>query len=265
MIAQHEEQERRLRQQQAMRQPAGAACPAGAAAAGRDLDSGAGAPRGQAPAAAMAARAAPVLIGGLKQCLLAHLFREAREQSLAAAAAAVTAAGKGLTRGPGSTGSLPILAAASRAASTPQQLGLGNGRFGHSASLPIIGLGDGGLAPAPTPAAVPTPVAAAGPVCYHWRRPLDRFYYYFDAYLELLMWKVRVRVRVRVGGGRNREVWQTHRPCVVFRLAAGINTGLPGAPTSHLSIIHTITLPLTAPHFRQPLAAPCHPAGTAAG
>jgi hypothetical protein len=264
VIAQHEEQERRLRQQQARQHPAGARHQAGAAAAGRDLDAGAGVggPTGQPPAAGTGPTgAAPALISGLKQCLLAHLFKEAREQSLAAAAAAVAAAaGRGLPRKPGSTGSLPILAAASRAGSVPQQQGLGNGRFGHSASLPIIGPGDGGLGPAPTAparAAVPIPVPAAGPVCHHWRRPLDRFYYYFDAYLELLMWKVRVRVWVAESGRGGRTGPRWLGGANGWRLAS--DKGPQGAPKSQLSVIHTVTLPLTRPHFPKHLATPCSP------
>ncbi|EFN57545.1 hypothetical protein CHLNCDRAFT_143175 [Chlorella variabilis] len=133
------------------------------------------------------------LIGGLKQCLLSCLFREAQHQSLAVAAAAAEAASeggraaggsqapgagmvRGLARASGSTGNLP---SATAAAAPPPQLQRVAGSSGNLAGLQGAAArqhgGGGGLGLLP-----------------HWRRPLDRFYYYFEAHLELLMWKAQL-------------------------------------------------------------------------
>jgi hypothetical protein len=134
------------------------------------------------------------LIGGLKQRLLACLFLQAQQQALEAAAAAKaapspslsanpltwgtgasTGANGGMTRATGSDGNLPSATASGMA---PPRLPRVAGSSGNlPALLPRRPLAGGG--------------PAAGPVLQpHWRRPLDRFFYFFEAYLELLMWRV---------------------------------------------------------------------------
>lgn len=173
--------------------------PAGAGAAA--LAGPAAVAAGGAPAAVPAGQAAAgqrtagggSILSGLKQQLLAYLFREAQRQS-AEAAGAASAADE-----PQSAGDLQPLAMSGRGGSTASLLsavapaqpqrpsGLG-GQGGSTSSLRGLGgstsslgglggSGDGGHPP-----------SAAHP---HWRRPLDRFHYYFEAYAELLMWKVR--------------------------------------------------------------------------
>lgn len=174
--------------------------PAGAGAAA--LAGPAAVAAGGAPAAVPAGQAAAgqrtagggSILSGLKQQLLAYLFREAQRQS-AEAAGAASAADE-----PQSAGDLQPLAMSGRGGSTASLLsavapaqpqrpsGLG-GQGGSTSSLRGLGgstsslgglggSGDGGHPP-----------SAAHP---HWRRPLDRFHYYFEAYAELLMWKAQL-------------------------------------------------------------------------
>lgn len=164
------------------------------------------------------------LIGGLKQCLLSCLFREAQHQSLAVAAAAAEAASeggraaggsqapgagmvRGLARASGSTGNLP---SATAAAAPPPQLQRVAGSSGNLAGLQGAAArqhgGGGGLGLLP-----------------HWRRPLDRFYYYFEAHLELLMWKVGpwlpwMAVQLPQGCWRRRRWWWWWRERCAVRL-----------------------------------------------
>ena len=160
------------------------------------------------------------LITGLKQCLLARLFAEAQQQSQAAAAAAADAAtacaaapaAGSLHRVVGSTGSLPSAAAA---AAPPLGLhrtaGSGGSLLGLAAhGGPSAGLGSGGGNLTPYP---------------HWRRPLDRFYYYFEAHMELLMWKVRCG-ETRAHAARCNRRWRARRATCCA--AGGIASLLPG-------------------------------------
>lgn len=139
-------------------------------------------------------------MGGLKQQLLAYLFREAQRQSAEAAssssagpeptAACETQPG-GLGGRGGSTASLlsAVAPPQPRAFSGFSSLGGSTGSLrglgGSTGSLGGLGGDEGG-----------PPHSAAQP---HWRRPLDRFHYYFEAYAEMLMWKVRAQ-RLRKGG-----------------------------------------------------------------
>ncbi|KAL4425493.1 hypothetical protein ABPG75_009509 [Micractinium tetrahymenae] len=223
VIAQHEAAERQLWQQG----PQPPSQPRTAAAAGAPASQPAGAAggvpgMGPAAAAAAASRGASPdsesmeeelgghpgtaepspLLGGLKQCLLAYLFREAQHQAQAAAAAAAAApcsgacqavcgsgaaaegaAQTGLAGGGGSTASLLSAAAPSR-----QRLGGGQGgslgglaRCGSSDSLASGAAAGGGQQQ-----------QQAQQQQAHWRRPLDRFCYYFQAYCELVMWKAQL-------------------------------------------------------------------------
>lgn len=264
MLAQHEECERRLRQQQRRPQHA-SGVPLGAAAAsapglstshaaptvslqqqqpdrglasGR-LDPASGIAAGQAPqsrdavagpatmpaaAGAAAVDSAPAgvpaappaargavgqqatgggsVLGGLKQQLLAYLFREAQRQSAEAAASSAGGpeppeAGEPQPHGLGGLGG--STASLLSAVAPTQPRGFASlGRQGSSASS-LRGLGGstsslGGLGGGD---AGNQPQSAAHP---HWRRPLDRFHYYFEAYAEMLMWKVRVAGQQGVGG-----------------------------------------------------------------
>ncbi|KAL4421088.1 hypothetical protein ABPG77_009615 [Micractinium sp. CCAP 211/92] len=180
--------------------PAAAEGAAAAAAAVRrtgshDSDSGGELSSGQ-PGAAGAGEPSP-LLEGLKQCLLAYLFREAQRQAKAGAAAAAApwkdadaaacasggdppaAAPGGLAGTGGSTSSLLSAAAAGQrrpgglAGSSGGLVGLGS-----SSSLASGGTAGGGQQQRQAQA--------------HWRRPLDRFCYYFQAYCELVIWKAQL-------------------------------------------------------------------------
>ena len=162
------------------------------ASAGRPAGAGAEWAGGQDAVGGGAPSAPSPILGGLKQCLLAYLFREAQRESQEAAAAAAacsTAAPSqppGGLAGIGGSSSLPNLQAAG---SAPLLARLGS-RFGSSSSLLGQGLaqgggGDGGGVGAAAAAAAQAARAAA------WRRPLDRFCFYFEAHAELLMWRVR--------------------------------------------------------------------------
>lgn len=239
VLAQHEEQERRLQRQR--RQHAAQPCPGGSLLASTSAASLSAAASGAAPPAAQQpgsdtdaeapteqlAAAGPVwaggadagggataapspILGGLKQCLLAYLFREAqRESQVAAAAAACSTAApsdppRSLPR-ISSTSSLPNLTAAAAAP-------LPGSRFGSSGSLFSMAQGaDGGG-------------VGAAAQAHAWRRPLDRFCFYFEAHAELLMWRVSAVTTAAAGRRLQKAVhpaalsacWPT--PCLPPRL-----------------------------------------------
>ena len=162
------------------------------------------APVGSAPAGASAAPPAArgavgqqaagggSILGGLKQQLLAYLFREAQRQSAEAAASSAGGAEPPAASEPqphglgglgGSTASLLSAVAPTQPRGFTSLVRQGSsasslrGLGGSTSSLGGLGSGD----------ASQQPHSAAHP---HWRRPLDRFHYYFEAYAEMLMWKV---------------------------------------------------------------------------
>lgn len=234
VIAQHEAAERRLRQQQdhprsgappdlplpttwPSGQPWPAAAAAGTATQPSLADSRAG---GAAAAATTHGRESPdtlsggegssgrpgaveggepsPLLGGLKQCLLAYLFREAQRQAQAGAAAAAaapcsdagaaacTSGGDGPAAAPGS-----LAGAGGSTTSLLSAAAVGQQRFGglggSSGGLAGLGNSSSSLASGGAGGGGPQQRQARA----HWRRPLDRFCYYFQAYCELVMWKVR--------------------------------------------------------------------------
>lgn len=164
----------------------------------------AAAPAGQAAAGQRAAGGGSIL-SGLKQQLLAYLFREAQRQSAEAAGTASAGAE------PQCAGDLQPLAMSGRGGSTASLLsavapaqphrpsGLG-GQGGSTSSLRGLGGSASSLGGLGSSGEGGHPPSAAHP---HWRRPLDRFHYYFEAYAELLMWKVRwLKCGERRGGLR---------------------------------------------------------------
>lgn len=235
VIAQHEAAERRLRQQQdhprsgappdlplpttwPSGQPWPAAAAAGTATQPSLADSRAG---GAAAAATTHGRESPdtlsggegssgrpgaveggepsPLLGGLKQCLLAYLFREAQRQAQAGAAAAAaapcsdagaaacTSGGDGPAAAPGS-----LAGAGGSTTSLLSAAAVGQQRFGglggSSGGLAGLGNSSSSLASGGAGGGGPQQRQARA----HWRRPLDRFCYYFQAYCELVMWKAQV-------------------------------------------------------------------------